>query len=301
MSDKHGVFYSVPELEYHAHPALSCTMFKEFLKSPAHYKRALRQPRKQTAAMKFGTLFDLYLMDRQRFDAECVNDGGREYRKNDDKDWRDSMLSAGRIIYSPDDLKKLERMTAAVWALEPAARLIAKARFQVTIYAPYIFPDGYTIETKARVDVLPTFDAALIDVKKTVDASPDGFGREIFNYNHHLQAAWYRRAWQTLNATDDPREDFGFIAVQEDAEVDDCGEVLGAGAYSLKLDALELADTLVEAGMRKFRACQELNKWPGVEKELCWVDLPRWATSKENERREKLNAPDPDWMKAEAT
>lgn len=293
---KHGIFYDIPESEYHAHPALSCTAFKEFLKGAAHYRRFLRKPRKQTAAMKAGTLFDIYLTDLERFNREGVNDGGREYRSNADKAWRDEQLAAGKIIYSPDDLERITRMSQAVWAHPAAAQLLSRGKYQVTIYAPYTFPDGYTIETKARVDVLPAFDAALADIKKTVDAG-DGFGREIFNYSHHIQAGWYRRAHNTIVA-DDPRESFVFIAVQEDAEVDDRDQVLGVGVYALKPDALDLADEIIEAGMRRFRACQELNQWPGVEKELRWVDLPQWALSKENERREKLKLEDPDWMKA---
>jgi hypothetical protein len=292
---KHGIFFDIPEAEYHKHPALSCSAFKEFLKGAAHYKRYLRQGRKQTAAMKFGTLFDIYLMDRARFDRECVNDGGRQYRSNADKEWRDEHIANGLTIYGPDDLAKLERMAKAVWAFEPAASLIAKAKFQVTVYAPYTFPDGYTIETKARIDILPTFAAAVVDLKKTVDASPDGFGKQVFDFGYHLQAGWYRKAYNTI-AGDDPRDSFVFIAVQEDAEVDDRDEVLGVGVYSLKPDALELSDDIIEAGMRRFRACQELNKWPGVEKELQWVDLPKWATDKENRRREALKIEDPAFM-----
>jgi hypothetical protein len=180
-------------------------------------------------------------------------------------------------------MKTCEEMRRAVWAHQEAAKLLSRAKYQVSVFAPYSFADGFQIMLKGRFDVLPTFCDAIVDVKKTKDATPNGFGKEIYNYGYHIQAGFYTMIWNLINGAEDRRENFGIIAVQEDAFVDDRNQIYGVGVYSIKPELMDLARAIISRGMEKYRFCQETDTWPGVEQELQWVDIPAWAHRQEQE------------------
>ncbi|MCB1809896.1 MAG: hypothetical protein KDJ99_33425, partial [Candidatus Competibacteraceae bacterium] len=62
-----GIVAGIPEDEYHALPRLSQSSIKTLLRSPSHYKHG---ERKETAAMKQGSLIDIALTEPERLDAD---------------------------------------------------------------------------------------------------------------------------------------------------------------------------------------------------------------------------------------
>ncbi len=278
--------FGMSDAEYRARPGVSQSMLKHLHGpdgSPALYRRRLTEPVVQTRAMRLGHLADLYILSPDEFDRVAVNDGGREYRKDVDKTWRDEHLAAGRVPVKPDEIECFKSMKAAVWAHPEAAGLLARAKTQVSVFSFYTFSDGVTIPIRGRLDILPDFSPSIADQKKTVDATQAGFGDQIQKLGMHFQGAMYRYLYNSVNGADQPRNDFRFIAVQEDAWVDDQGEIYGVGVYPMTDDDFAAGEALLHRDMETLRHCMESGKWPGWSKDAQWAKRPQWAAAREME------------------
>nr|WP_192963065.1 PD-(D/E)XK nuclease-like domain-containing protein [Caedibacter taeniospiralis] len=94
--------------------------------------------------------------------------------------------------------------------------------------------EGY--DAKCRPDYYCRERSLIIDIKKTTDASPEGFTRADANFKYYIQAAWYL---DVLKSIGEPVKDFLFIAVEATAP-------FMVGIY-------RLADSAIEFGRLKYR------------------------------------------------
>jgi len=106
----------------------------------------------------------------------------------------------------------------------------------------------------------------LVDGKTCQDASPEGFGRAIWNMDYHLQAAWYRRGERIATGRDVACY---LIAVEAKAPHD-------VGVFRLSDALLDHADRELTGLLRTLRACLDADRWPGRFPEVASMELPDW-------------------------
>ena len=89
------------------------------------------------------------------------------------------------------------------------------------------------------------------------------------NFKYHWQAAFYT---DLITASGDwgPVENFLFVVVEKEPP------------YAVAI--YECDDQLMETGRRQYREalehfkeCQEKDEWPGFDKQISSLSLPRWA------------------------
>lgn len=273
-----GVFYDMPNEEYHAHPALSSSGFKLLARSPAHYYAAYldpkREPRKQTAAMRLGTICHTATLEPHRFDdLLCVLPEGLDRRTNVGKALWAEIEASGKEPLTAEEFKRTRSMADAARAHPISVALFTtfKAKTEVSIF----WTDPQTgVNLKVRPDIMaePRKVAPrgyIADLKTTGDASAEEFARQAWNLDMHLAAALYPMGFMAAFGTQEPPE-FLWLAQEKDApfanQVFVCTEELSA--YGRK-EVRRLLDIFAE--------CQASGKWPAYSTKPSMLSVPAWA------------------------
>jgi hypothetical protein len=245
---------------YHARPEISSSDVKAVAgKSLAHWKGKVW---KDSNAFALGSAVHALVLEPEK---NLVLRGPEDRRGNK---WKEAQLIAdidGKILLTEGDYDLAEKIAAPVinhevvkaWVADPS--FVAEASFFAT--------DPQTgVKIKCRPDgYLP--DAGIVfDIKTTRDASPDGFPREIRNYNYDLQAAHYLRCLRSAGFN---AHTFIFVCVEKEAPY-------AVGLHALTRQYIEAADMRVTLTLEKISRAEAANTfttgWPLINH----VDLPKW-------------------------
>lgn len=265
-ADIQGIELEVPEDVYRAAPGVSQTLLRELAKSPAHYKAALTAERKQTPAMRLGTLAHLAVFQLPLYMERVVVAPEMDKRSAGYKSFASE--NEGKEIISVAEHNQIGGMASAVrshplvkeWLKEGLAEVSAGVRCPET-----------GVLLKGRFDWMGR--GFILDLKTTEDASPDGFSKSVGNYCYHWQAAHYleiRRLCSIENFGSGAPYDFYFVVVEKDAP-------FAVAVYELNRHDLTQAygERLTLLGL--LRQCEVEDSWPGYSQEIQDVRLPRWA------------------------
>lgn len=267
----HGEIPNMQSADYHALQALSASGLRHLRRSPAHYYAAILDPERPaqepTPAMRAGTMAHCALFEPEALaERYIVRPDGVDFRTKAGKEWRDAQ-PAGLEIIDAAQMQTAQRQAAAVRALPDIAALLAEGRAEVSA----VWRDDATgALCRCRPDwVAPAGDGVvIIDGKTTQDASPDGFGRSIWTYAYHLQAAWYIDGWQ--RATGQRVHGFVFAAVES-------AYPHAAAAYMLGDDVIAAARAECARLTALYAECMRSGHWPGYNQDINLINLPAWA------------------------
>ena len=138
-----------------------------------------------------------------------------------------------------------------------------------------VWEDSATgILCKGRFDCVNRKHAALVDLKKTRDASPHGFLRAIGSYAYYLQAAMYISGAHVLGL---PIQHFVFVAIEDYPPY-------AVAAYRITDKALMAAEHELGALMQVYKECVEADHWPAYSSKIEDIAVPGWVAARiENE------------------
>ena len=266
--------YEMSNEDYHdkkLHPHISSSDVKEVAKtSTLHWALKQARPRKETPAMLKGTCIHALILEPEK-DLIATYDGIRR-----GKDWDKAKAAAdkaGKVIVKPDELEEYQSIASAAFETCPdllkfvqQPNFVAEASVftecDVTGLPIKVRPDGLLMPKKKGDK------AIVLDVKTTVDASPEGFPRQINKYLYSVQAAFYMN---TLRCAKIPCERFIFAAVDGDTGI----TVL----HELSELYLKYSENKMYEAMHKLAEAKESGKfdtgWTGVNT----VHLPSWLSS----------------------
>lgn len=218
-----------------------------------------------TKATLWGSLIDALLIG-----AECgIAVAPENYEASDGKlkpwNWNASQckqwgaMNHGRLIVKPDTLKQAEIAVKRIRDDAIIAKVINSADNQVWVEANYRYSDKIVIPVKGLIDIVPReecFTSALADLKTTQSANPRQYGRAIYNYSYHVQAAMYLDLWNA--ATNEGRNIFLHI-IQESAAPYELGRRM------LDSNFLQLGRAKYQAALELYGKCLESNIWPSYD------------------------------------
>ena len=194
-------------------------------------------------------------------------------------EWRPKLQ--GRDILSADSIKAVHKMAAIARDL-PVSRVVFDQLGHVGAAEQSMF--GVDPATGVRLKIRPDYclvpckmfpNGLIIDGKTTTDASPTGFGRQVWNLDYGLQAAFYPRVFQQLLGTKG-RPAFLWLAQEKDAPH-------AAAYYSAGADLMAYWDKRIDAMLPQIAACQERGEWPGYTGLVTELALPTWAEKQVHE------------------
>ena len=275
-----GLYPDIDEDWYHADPvqggSLSVSGAKLLLQAPAKYDYARRNGSKHTSAMDLGT----------RVHAMVLGKGGEhlaelpydEYRTDEAKAARDAALAAGKIPTKPREMAEAQEIADAMLSHPTTGGLLAEIDAEVSMFWP---DDEFGIWCRARADAQTYFGGGpemlgvptMVDVKKTKDASPEGFAKSVFEYGYHRQDPWYREGWAYHLGCDWQDIDFVFAVVEEEPPH-------LVATYRITPEHVDLGREQNRIARERYRDCVKSGIWPGYSEEIEDLELPRYGVQR---------------------
>jgi exodeoxyribonuclease VIII len=128
--------------------------------------------------------------------------------------------------------------------------------------------EQYGVPCKARVDYLK--GSGIFDVKTCSDASPEGFARQIAQFQYHVQAAHYANGYREIVGWDLDR--FVFVAVESETPY-------AVGVYTLDARSLQSGRILIERAADAYKRALTMPSAavPSYADEIVEISVPNWA------------------------
>jgi hypothetical protein len=247
--------------DYFSIEALSASGAKELLRSPAHYRYWKDNPKEPTAAMVFGTLVHALILEPHRNISDVVSIKQLNWTTKEGKAEKEQLQKLGLPVVSQQDADRALRLRDAVFSHQQAAELLQAPN---SLYETSYTWKGYSanVECKAGVDAVS--DAGIVDLKTTIDASPDGFARRIRSLNYHLQAAHYIDG---MSHIDGLMHSFTFVAVETSPPY-------AVACYQLDRNALSAGYAAMDRVASVYARCLATGEWPAYSSGFSVLSLP---------------------------
>lgn len=268
-----GIHYGIPESVYRADPAYSYSRVKLATGTMAEYREAMLNPKPPSEAMIVGTLIDSLMFGSLA--GECV----LKPEPRAPNGWRDEVLKSGKYPVAKENQSNADGCAAALNRHPVASRFLkSPGASQVSMFITH---EG--VRLKARIDRVPAKSTALVDLKKCQDASPgrivtreDGSAYEqlpkwsydMRDFCYHMQAGLYLWMWNKLAGTEDRREHWVHVCVEE--KPPHLVNVFQMGQRSIDDGEKLFFDTLA-----KIRACEASGEWPGYPEEVTVAEVAK--------------------------
>lgn len=262
---------NMPRADYDAIThRVNWSTLKAMGRSPLHYRHGLTNKRGDTPALALGRAIHVAVLEPHLFAAEyAVWGGGRRQGK----EW-DAFCAANRDreILTKDEADRCAAIYRAVRDNAHAGKYVVGGSAEATVLWTHETPaiaglDGFTADCKARLDyVRPD---ALVDLKTTRDASPDGFGRTAWNFQYHVQAAMYVDGYAAATGRELP-----FVIIAVETEPPHVVQV-----YRVPDHVLDLGRETYRALLARRDWCMRTNEWTGYGDGELDLTLPRWAAT----------------------
>lgn len=281
-----GLYYDLPEAEYHARPELSASRAKLLVppSTPLAYQHAMGQPEKRKRhfdlgkavhAKVLGTPLGVEVVQKTTVKKDVVD--AEDYTTKSAQQHRDEIIARGAIPLLRREVDEVDAMTEAILA-NPDARTIMEFPSRPEVSAFWQCPET-GVECRARIDWLPEPQDGrrliLADVKTTaISAWPATFIRQAGDLLYDLQAAWYRDAVMALGLDPDPV--FLFVVVETNPPHD-------VSVVRLHDAAQRRGEALMERTRRIYAECMATGHWPGIPRGIHTVDLPLYQHYKHEE------------------
>lgn len=266
-----GLIHGMANEEYHSTPAVSNTVLSSIARSPAHcYALHVAEDRRKqatTPAFFAGTLAHCAILEPDALlERYIVRPEGLDLRTKAGKEWSDA-LPAGVLMIGADEWATAIAQRDAVRAVPELAELLAEGVAEVSAF----WRDDETgLQCKCRPDWVHTLSdgrVILVDVKTTVDASPQQFSRSVWKYGYHRQAAWYSAGYARAAGV----EVAGFVF----AAVTSSHPFIGA-AHTLDDDYMRIGQDECRSLLDEYADCKLTGRWPAFPG-MNLLSPPAWA------------------------
>ena len=251
---------NMPSEIYHAHHSISNSGLKLVSRSPAHFKYAAE--REATRNMVIGSATHMAVFEPELFEltyelTECPDRRCKEYKDI-------ASIHGPEFTLTNDESWHVAKIRDSLWS-EFGGLLAQPGHTELS---------GFSIDLDTGVTCRHRFDKLLtsgvaIDLKTTIDARPDAFSRAIYNYNYHVQAAFYMDQYSWITGRE--LSDFIFIVVESESPY-------ACKMYRLDDESLQVGRDTYRSALDKYAECKASGIWPaygndGVEE----ISIPNWA------------------------
>lgn len=265
-----GIYSDLDIDMYHASEGISSSGINLILDCPARYYYEYhikpkqidpKEARKQSDKFKIGRAVHMLVLEPNRFNdtfycmtesINLVSKAGKEmYAKAEE-------AANGREILRAGDWEEIK-------AMADAARLHSIwNELKGGLVEQSIFWDGIlNVRLRARPDIFT--DDRIVDLKTTDNIN--GFAKSIYSYGYHRQAAMQIDG---LKSIDTKERDFGFFVVEKKPPY--------LTAYlTLSEESLHQGRKEYEEGALTYQTCLLFDEWPGYDKKLHEISLPKWS------------------------
>ena len=244
---------------YNALKALNYSGAKELLKSPAHYHYSLTAERKETTALRVGSLTHAMILEPHVVSKKFIISPAFDRRTKDGKTAYEEFLkeSIGRTVVTEDE------WDLSLSVSQSMAGIVSKLKVNFVATELMFVTEICGVTFKCAIDAIGD-DGYIYDLKTAEDASPNGFLRAARNYHYNLQAYIYRMAYEM--AFGERMQGFRFIVAEKEEPN------LGA-CYQLGPEIMTSASFDFDKIVETYNKCSLLDEWPGYPDEVQTIDF----------------------------
>lgn len=198
---KPGIYQNIDINAYHGEKEyISATSLKLAKKSLKLYKlyregkvsSSGKLSEDKVSHFEVGNAFELALLDPKAFD-EQVGIYDVENRPEKDKfitstknqAWKKEFYSSHPYVVTTQEYAVIAEMITSCYQDAVIQKLIKNIEYQFSMY--WIDKDT-GLQLKTRPDICRSKDNIIVDVKTTIDGSPEAFSRDLAKYDYPLQA-----------------------------------------------------------------------------------------------------------------
>lgn len=268
-----GLYPDIDEDWYHADPvtggSLSVSGAKLLLQAPAKFDYARRHGSRSTDAMKLGTVIHSMVLGKGQEIAVLDFD---DRRTKAYKEAEALAVMAGQIPMLRKDYDEAKAIADALLKHPTAGGLLTEGDAEVSMFW---HDEEFQIWLRGRCDYMTHFGGlpTIVDVKKTKDASPEGFAKSVYEYGYHRQDPHYREGWAAILGCDWQDIDFVFAVVEPEPPY-------LVATYRVIPEHVELGREQNRIARERFRDCAERDVWPGYSEEIEDLELPRYGVQR---------------------
>lgn len=262
----------IPDIEYHAHPALGSSNVRAFDElAPAEWKYRRDNPA-DTVADHFEEGKAVHTL-ALGVGGAVVRVDADDWRTKHAKEQRADIRARGGIALLPEAFERVHAMAASLHAHQLGIAL----RDGEPELSGWSVDEATRLEVKVRPDALyqpHRYGLALaVDVKTSTSADPRKFAESCWKFGYFRQHPWYvdRLAEHDIEAA------FAFLVVSKEPPY-------LASAVELRPEAVELGRRRNRESLEAIRRCIETDTWPDYGPHIHQVDLPMWAYKQEEYR-----------------
>lgn len=253
--------------EYQAMDGLNISALLHMLKSPAYYQHRREHDGKRTDALRVGNAIHCATLEPDTYVHRYAVWSGADRRTKAGKAAWEAFIDGldGRAHVTQEEHETAWNISHAVNTHPTAGEYVrANGTYEETV--AWMHPLG--VACKSRLDRRLTDLDVVLDLKSTIDAGPDSFGRSAAKYNYHARMAFYLDAVQIAHGR---RCRAVFIAAEKQPPYQ-------VAVYSLPDDAIQAGRELYTRLLVDLLQCQESGEWPGIEMDQeTELHLPPWA------------------------
>jgi hypothetical protein len=254
---KPGIYPGIKNADYHRDPALGSTSLKTLaFKTPAHYQHEKAHP-KFSDAFTLGTAAHSLILEGDESNIVVVD--AANWMTKAAKDAKAEALGSGKQPLLPNEMRTIEAMRDAVMAHPVAREAFTGHRAEQSVFWE---EDGLML--KCRPDAWKP--GVITDLKTTIDANPNEFGKTAFSYGYFMSAAHY------IDGIKAAGEDVKFVFVNVEKSAPHLVSVV-----ELDDESLEYGRLMLERAKRIYRECEASGVWPGYPA-MEQVGLPMYAS-----------------------
>ena len=181
-------------------------------------------------------------------------------------------INADKTVCTQDDWDTAMAMRQAVWS-HPASKSLLKRKGKTEQSLTWHHPVG--VDCKGRIDLLLDGKGRqkpmIVDLKTTLDASPEGFARSVAKYGYHVQAAFYKDG---MKHGENRNCAFAIIAVEK-------AEPYAVGVYVLDDTAISQGRKDYEKVLTSWKTAVQSDVYPSYSDAPETLSLPEWAVTPE--------------------
>lgn len=277
-------FHALPAEQYHADrltdsPSLSNSIAQILLRESPR-KAWFSHPRlnpdyREEHEDKFDMGTACHAMLLENNPAALVVVEANDWRKKEAQEQRDSARAAGKTPILARHFAAVQKMVNA------ATTFLAQSEISEYWFDAESEVTGLCQERgvwlRCRYDKITKDRRVQIDYKSTVDASPDGFSRQLVRMGYHLQDSFYRRISRILGV---PKPEFVFVAQSVEPPYE-------CSLHACDPALQQIADAEVERAIGIWRDCMTRKEWPSYDKRIHWAMPTTWMIQDHESRMQE--------------
>jgi len=253
----------MPASEYHKIEALSASGAKSLLRSPAHFVASKETFREPTPAMRLGTAVHTLILEPHKFEEEIAVmpkfDKRTTVGKKAIEEWESE--NTGKCIIDAFQYERAKQIAESV-----REHPFFVERMDNGIAETTLLWEQYGVQCKARLDYRK--GNTIFDIKTCQDASPEGFAKQIANFQYHIQAAHYSMGWRRVSG--ERLERFVFVAVESDFPH-------MVGIYTLDRNSLTAGQMMMERAAKAYQHVLNGKVEKNYTSKVVEISIPSWA------------------------